>query len=295
MFRSRLWLLALPILLCLSMLPARADVSQAITDFFAKKYTASEDEFVEALQSDRNNSFALVMSLESAKRANNIEAMVERFEDMLKGHENDPVMHTWLATAYLFGTEARPTWVTREQAEFDTALKLDDNCSITHCCLGIMHLAANNSARAVIHLQKALAVNPDDMLAHERLGEVLLVDKDDADHAQVHFEKLTKAYPNYPDGWFLLGFAAEKNKKIKDAQRDYEEAVRLDPFAITRSPYARVRLARLYVKQNHKDKAIQILQDLITLRPDFTDAKKELADIRSGKEEAENSKGDHQQ
>lgn len=265
--------------------PAQAgpDEDKAIATFYAKNFEQAMTDFDTALQHNPKATFDLVMWLEAANRLKRIDDVVTTLEQRTEKAPTDATVQGQLAMAYMYQSSSKMSAVTSGQAAFDRALAQDPNCSVAHAALGLYYFTVDKTAKARNQLEKALEVNPQDWMANERLGEILMVEDDKPELALTRFKALVQALPNYPDGYFFVGMAAEKSKKDKEAIAAYERSIELDPYALTRSVYSRIRVARLYQDSHRKNLAVQVLQDLIRLRPDFKDAKTELADVESRK------------
>ncbi|HEY3999105.1 MAG TPA: tetratricopeptide repeat protein [Candidatus Xenobia bacterium] len=276
------------LIVCLTLLavvsPVWADstLDRALGAFYAKNYDEATVAFKQALSDDPLSTFALVMWLETAHRQNKLQDVATDLEGQVDKKPNDANLQAQLGLADMYLSSEKMSAVTRGQAAFDKALTLDPNCAIAHSALGLYYFTSEKVAKAKNQLSKAVEVNPRDIMAHERLAEITMIEEDKPEISIPMFKDVVKALPNYPDGWFFLGMAQEKSKKQKDAITSYERSIALDPFALTRSVYARVRIARLYQDAHRKDLAVQVLQDLIKQRPDFKDAKQELSDVESG-------------
>jgi tetratricopeptide (TPR) repeat protein len=118
---------------------------------------------------------------------------------------------------------------------------------------------------------ETLVENPDCWLAHNNLGNLLL-DERKYDEAQRHYQEAVRLKPNDPHNHHNLGQAYWFQGKIEQAASAFEEAVRLDPNYAE----AHFKLGFAFRRREKIDDAIAHFQTAVRLRPDFVDARNNL-------------------
>ena len=148
--------------------------------------------------------------------------------------------------------------------------------------LGAQLLDAGRLDEALVVLKKATQIDPNSFNPMLNLGIVLVQKKMFAD-ALTSLDRALTAEPSSPPAHLYAGVAASGANDLARAEREFKTAHELggSGFAVSL-----VYLARLNVKQGHKQEAIDALQ--LYLREDpgganVTVAKKMLADLRANK------------
>jgi len=146
------------------------------------------------------------------------------------------------------------------EAELRQAVQLDPENAAHVGSLGAVLGMEKRIEESNVYLQKALRINPADWKTRRnlasnqfQLGQLQL--------AKENLEKVLKAAPRDDTTRLLLGMVAEESK-------DYAAAVKwlaLVPDQVRRRPESIVALARSYYNIGQKEKARQILNDLVTL------------------------------
>jgi hypothetical protein len=115
------------------------------------------------------------------------------------------------------------------------ALKATKNNSLARKMLAAAHLNASaalsrpeNNAEAVIHLRKALELDPASAEAHIDLGARLVRDRR-LDEAAAEFELALRINPGLAQAHNNLGYVLFLKGKSKEAIEQYQEALRLQP------------------------------------------------------------------
>ena len=71
------------------------------------------------------------------------------------------------------------------------------------------------------------------------------------------------SYPNYYQGHYSLGVEYEETGRLKEAQREYEIAIRLN----SQEPRAYANLGSVYLKTNNTSKALEMSEKAVKLNP----------------------------
>ena len=179
-----------------------------------------------------------------------------------------------------------------------------DRASRLHAHLRIseIYFHSNWIADAEIHLNRAAKIDPSHPAVHLLRGK-LLRDTGEQAKAVQEFLAVIAADPTYAEAHYLLGVLYQGTKQFKEAQTHYRKAIENDPDLID-VPFelapiglqARLQLSRTYrnIQQMYQfidreltaeeqaqlvgleDKGIELLEDIVTQAPDFTEAKEEL-------------------
>ncbi|HEX3086137.1 MAG TPA: tetratricopeptide repeat protein [Pyrinomonadaceae bacterium] len=146
--------------------------------------------------------------------------------------------------------------------------------------LGAQLLEAGRLDEALVVLKKATQVDPNSFNPQLNLG-IVLVQKKMFGDALVALDHALSAEPSAPAAHLYAGMAASGGNDLARAEREFKTAHDLggSSFAV-----ALVYLARLEVKQGHKQQAIEALQLYLQedpAGPNSAVAKKMLADLQA--------------
>ncbi len=137
--------------------------------------------------------------------------------------------------------------------------------------LGNVYRRQGNTAQAQDCLTRALALQPDDPEANYSLG-MLYAQQNQVSQAEVYLQKAVDLRTDYPEALNNLGVIAVRKEDYAAAEQRFRTCIRLVPSF----DQSYVNLARLYVVQQDKKKAIEVLQDLLHLKPDSVAGKQAL-------------------
>ena len=227
---------------------------------------------------DRAAAYDAFMRGRSLDRAGEVEAAVDAYR---QAAELDPAASgIWAELADLYARRNRPAEAIEAGNE---ALDRDPDDRGAHRILGLVYAARVQSREdpspadvdlAIDHLQRARNPLSPDVLQSITLGRLLL----SAGRASAAVDALTEMLdrePQFSDAQVLLGRAHEALEQWDEAAAAYERAVQYSP---RRARYRR-RLADALANAGQTDRAIEVLHDLVRLRPDDPDGWYRLADL----------------
>lgn len=166
---------------------------------------------------------------------------------------------------------------------YKRALELDPECAAIHHRLGLAYYKEGEFDDAKDAFQKAISLNPLSAHYHYSLGQ-LLQDYSDLDGAwmeAVHeFTKAIELDPYYIEAWYDRGSLYDKRGELEKACHDFQQVVAQMP-----NYAARYNLAVLYIKRQMWAEAQEVLEEILSIEPNDSDAYYHLADVhlqRSG-------------
>ena len=112
--------------------------------------------------------------------------------------------------------------------EYKLALSLDPDYAKDYNGLGVCYLEKTMPGEAIRAFQKALALDPKLLPAYNNLGSAL-GDKGLYAEAAVYFNRAINIDRKYVPAYNGLGITYARLKKINDAKRIWEEALKIDP------------------------------------------------------------------
>lgn len=147
---------------------------------------------------------------------------------------------------------------------------------------GELYEAKQNWDQAKAMYQQALSLSPDDPLASNNLAYVLLQQGGNVDVAMGMAQTARRGMPNSPNAADTLGWAYYHKGIYQSAISQFQEALRLNEKAgAPDDPVLHYHLGLAYQKANQLSLARQQLEKALKLKPDNTDARKALDQLRS--------------
>jgi tetratricopeptide (TPR) repeat protein len=174
--------------------------------------------------------------------------------------------------------------------------------------LGILSAREGKPDEAIGYFQKALAINPEDAVALQNLGNayrqkkdwnaarktlehVLELSPEDAEanyglgmvYAQLNdtgrayefLQKALAARPAYPEALNNLGILYLRTGRAEEAKKSFAESIRVAP----EFDQAYLNLSRVYAIEGDKVRARETLEELLKVHPEQTQAQKELREL----------------
>jgi tetratricopeptide (TPR) repeat protein len=148
-----------------------------------------------------------------------------------------------------------------------TTLERNPNCAVAETSLGIVLGKQGRTDDAIVHYQKALALQPNDELTHYNFGYALL-EKGQLDEAVVHFQQTLALQPDSAPAHFHLGNALFRRGQADEAVAHFRTSLELAPnVAETRS-----RFGDVLIQLGQGDEAIVQLQKALQIQPGYVNA-----------------------
>ena len=191
---------------------------------------------------------------------------LEYFQEALRRDPTLALAHAGIADVYSFGpifgfsspAEALPQ--ARKHAE--AALGLDPNLADAHVSLGIVHLFADRAwDKAETNLRKALALNPNNPMAHQFYSFPLLARqrrKEALEQHRLHHQ----LDPLSPTANVNVGVKAYEDGQEEEAIRCFRKAMSLAPDFY--APY--LRLSSVYRQKGQHDLELETFQKALSVR-----------------------------
>jgi protein O-mannosyl-transferase len=107
-----------------------------------------------------------------------------------------------------------------------------------------------------------IARNPDNWLAHNDLSSDLL-QEGKADEAMVHLQKAMEVQPDYPEAYYNLGDALVQKGRVVEAITQYQKAVEIQPNYTE----AHINLGIALFKNGRVDEAVACFQEALEISP----------------------------
>jgi tetratricopeptide (TPR) repeat protein len=148
-----------------------------------------------------------------------------------------------------------------------TAVALSPQDAIAHCNLGITLQELGRLEDAEASYKQAIALKPDYAKAQSNLGNTLK-ELGRLDEAEASYNQAIALKPDYAEAHSNLGVTLVELKRLDDAEASYNQAIALKP------DYAEAHnnLGNMLVEIGRLDEALASYNQAIVLKPDFAEA-----------------------
>jgi cytochrome c-type biogenesis protein CcmH/NrfG len=142
--------------------------------------------------------------------------------------------------------------------------------------LGYARMRAGDYRRAVDVFRGITEKNPEDVDAHNLLGESLRLDGR-LDEAVQALERSVARHPNSQTGWFLLGQSYFEAQRLERAKLAFRESLRLEP----EHPQSWLGLAAVLARVGPRDEYDEALKRIMALNPELVDEHRKSLEARA--------------
>src|SRR6266481_2443511 len=274
------------------------------------QFADANKEALKVLEQTPDNGDAIIVLTEAVRSKEDIQTAEEQLERYPK--KDDISFH--LASANLLLNSGN---VAAAENALRQALTVNPNSSAAHMAMGDLYLLKKDQKRAGEELKKAAELAPARSMERLKYAAFMSATGDTGETKRIATE-MTRQAPDYLPGWTLLAELAFKDKKYDEAlsllenvfSRDqaYVDGHRLESDVLLAKgdtkkaievlerldqtypdiPLIKYQLARAYLKNNSPNQAKVVLDQAISINPNYSDAILLLADVnlRSGHGEA---------
>ena len=269
--------LALGLALTLALFaPAHAEESgadspamqQGLASFYAGKWTEASAQFNQVLEQDPQNTLALAYILHAHYKMQDINRIISEIEQKSVARGEDPQMQAQLGMAYFLRGMIMPNVLDEALTEFKAALQGDPQLAMPYTGIGLVYFQKRMMPRAKGYFIRALRLNPHDIMAMDRLGNILLVDEQKPQEAKQLFDRIVAELPSYPDGYYFVGSALFDLKKFEEALPYLKRCLELDPNGFTQGFDAATLLGDTYLHLGRSQEALEAFEAARKIHPD---------------------------
>jgi tetratricopeptide (TPR) repeat protein len=155
--------------------------------------------------------------------------------------------------------------------DFQKSISIRPGYFTAHLNLGNVYRRQQAFDKAEDSLSRALSIRPDDPEIHYSLG-MLFAQQNIVDRAAEYLEQAIALRPDYPEALNNLGVVYVRRQDYKKAEEEFLAGIKAAP-TFEQSYF---NLARLYAMQNDKPQARDVLQKLLVLQPENSNARQAL-------------------
>lgn len=257
--------------------PANAsNLEDGIALFYGGSYPGALQKFEAAMTENPYDTLSILFLLDCYEKNNDLAAASNKFEQVAVGKTDDAIAQANLGFAYFARSLINATFEAEALEQFKKAIKLDQKLSNAYTGMGLVYFQKRMIPRAKGYLYKALQLNPNDIIASEFLGNILLVDEKKPDEAMTYFKKNSETIPLYPDSYYYIGSSFYDMVDYPNAIQFLSKCVQYDPKGITQGYYATVLIGDIYLKQKMYKEAAAAFEAALKMNPNSGYAKHKL-------------------
>ncbi len=262
---------------------AQPDLEQGMVSFYQEKFDDAIPLLDKAVRQDPQNTLAMAYLLHSYYRKRDITTIVNKIEQEAVAKGSDPIAQAQLGMAYFLKGLVMPNVMEESLTEFKNAAKDDSKCSLAYTGMGMVYFQKRMMPRAKGYFVRALRINPHDVMALDRLGNILLVDDKKPDEALQLYQRIVEELPTYPDGHYFVGSALYDLKRYEEAVGPLMKCRDLDPKGITQGFDAAALIGDCYMKMNRFAEAITAFEAAKKMKPESQYVQVRLEKARTSK------------
>jgi len=181
---------------------------------------------------------------------------IQFYQDLLKEHPNNAVIHYWLGRLYLQSQSLE-----KSALEFQTAARLAPKDEHAVISLGHVYLRIGKDDEALKAYREANRLSPHVAAVHAGLGTIYY-HKKDYSKAGPEYEQALKIDPSLSEARYNLSLIYEKNGDLPKAMKEWQTLLDQDP----NESQARERLARAYFRLGKYKEAVSEYSTLSQVR-----------------------------
>ncbi len=204
-------------------------------------------------------------------RQNNLQQARQYIEHTLKLRPNYP--EAWNNLGMIAAQQGQAAEAVRD---FQQSISLRPNYAIALLNLGNLYRRQGAFGEAQTPLNRALEIQPDDPEINYSLG-MFYAQQGQTQAAADYLQKAIDLRPGYPEALNNLGVLFVQVKQYAGAETQFKACIQAAPKFD--QPY--LNLARLYVIENDKEKAREVLLELLQVQPQHRGALQALEMLKS--------------
>lgn len=258
-----------------------SSIEDGIKLFHQKNWTEAAKKFESALVENPYDTLAILYVLDSYEKNGDLLTISNKFEQESVNNSSDAVAAAKLGFAYFSRSLLNQSLETEALEQFKKSIKADPKLGMAYTGLGLIYYQKRMMPRAKGYFLKAMQLNPNDLVANEFIGNILLVDEKKPDEALIYFKKINELLPSYPDAYYYIGSALYDLANYPEAIKFLQQSCVLDPQGVTQGYYAPQLIGDIYLKQKMYKEAASYFEQALKINPQNAYAKYKLEKARN--------------
>lgn len=251
-------------------------MSQAMAEFYAGNWDTAIRSFDKIVTNNPYDTLAMAYMLDAYYRKQDIDAAISKVESESAAAGEDSDSRAKLGMAYFLRGKILPNVLDESLSEFKGSLQEDDKNSMAYCGTGLVYFQKRMMPRAKGYFVRALRLNPHDVMAMDRLGNIILVDEKKPAEAKDIFARIIQELPTYPDGHYFMGSALFDLHQYSEALPYLQRCSELDPKGYTQGYDAMTLEGDACLQLRRFPEAQAAFEKALKARPDSTYASYKL-------------------
>lgn len=255
------------------------EMNEALSAFYSGNWDEAISLFDAITAKDPNNTLAFAYVLDAYYRKKDVDGIVSQIETESAAAGETAESLSRLGMAYFLRGKILANVLDESLTEFKSAAEADPENSMAYTGMGLVYFQKRMMPRAKGFFVRALRLNSHDVMAMDRLGNILLVDEKKPEEAKDIYQRVIEELPNYPDGQYFMGSALYDMGKIDEAIPYLKRCAELDPNGYTQGFDALTLCGDIYLKEAKFEEALSVYEQAKKVRPESTyvDYKMQLA------------------
>ncbi len=277
--------------LLFSVCPVLAGTNQELDEgmkaYYKKDWETAKGCFEKALLADPLNSLILSYYFACFLQTDTVALVVKKVEEESIRKPGDTAILVKLGFAYYAIGRIDVKMQDEAKDLFKDILASDPSNPTVHTGMGLLYDYKRMSPRAKAEYEKALKINPADIIALEHMGLIVKLDEGNPEGSIAYFKKILNILPDYPDANFYIGSTYYGLGKYEDALPYLTRTSELDPLGVSKGYFSSILTGDIYMKEKKYQDAISCYEKALVIKPNSTAAQIKLEKARKSQEESE--------
>lgn len=235
--------------------------------YYQKRFADSQGLFQEAFEKNPQDAMALSFFLSAKYRTNELIQSVNFLEKRAMEGGETPLLKAHLAIGYFTRGLIDANMMEEAHAQLKEALTKEPDLPVANTVMGMIYYQKRLIPRAKGYFIKALKGNPKDLMALERLGEIMMVDDKNPASAMDFFNQIIAIAPDYSDGYFYAASAQQRQGNKDEAVRLFQKCIETDPLGVLKGYDAPVRIGDIYLEDKRWEEAEKYYKSSLAIDP----------------------------
>jgi tetratricopeptide (TPR) repeat protein len=236
--------------------------------YYQKRFDESMESFLETLDKNPRDTMAASFYLAAAHRSGKLVTAVNTLESRSINKGDAPTAKAQAGIGYVSRGMLDQGMLQEAMTILREVLEQEPDLSIANTGMGMVYYHRRLMPRAKGFFVKALQSNPNDLMALELIGEILMVDENNPKDALNFFHKIIELSPNYSDAYFAAGSAYQRMGEKEKAIQYFKKCMELDKLGVLKGYFAPLRIGAIYIEDKQWEKAEEYYKAALVINPE---------------------------
>ena len=259
--------------------PTAGTMAEGMAAYYAGDWDGCIAKFNSVLDENPQDTLALAYILDASFRKNNVDGIINKYELAYMASGEAPDAHAQLGMAYFLRGLVNRNALDDSLSELQSTIRDDPQCAMAYTGIGMVYFQKRMMPQSKGYFVRGLRLNPHDVLAMDRLGNIVLVDEKKPAEALEIYERMVEELPTYPDGHFFCGSALFDLERYEEALTYLKRCAELDPHGYTQGYDALTLSGETYMRLNRMDEAKAMFEQALKVYPESNYCKYKIQTI----------------